>query len=186
MQVQVDELGLPILDQFSEEGFIDCVFKINNLRSEADQYLFHLAASFDGEVVGIDVRVVKSIKAGFDENMELNDNHVYYEGVEFTRSGAESDRLLRAITQLYDLKASGTRMVDTISFTGIALHQGDIDVEAQPVKIKLFGNDADTDNEDDYFESFFNLDLPNGLVFWNEKDQDYREPLVRSLTASVA
>jgi hypothetical protein len=36
------------------------------------------------------------------------------------------------------------------------------------------------------WNSSFNLDLPNGLVFWNEKDQDYREPLVRSLTASVA
>lgn len=54
----------------------------------------------------------------------------------------------------------------------------------EPVKIKLFGNDRETDSEDDYYESFFNLDLPNGLVFWNEKDQEYREPLVRSLSSS--
>ena len=73
-------------------------------------------------------------------------------------------------------------MVSEETFTGIALHQGMIDMESEPVKIKIFGNDSDNDIEDDYYESFFNLDLKNGFVFWNEKDQEYREPLIRSLS----
>ena len=81
--------------------------------------------------------------------------------------------------------AGAAAMVAYEVFAGVALHQGDIDVEREPVKIKIFGNARDAD-DDDYYESYFNLDLPNGLVFWNEKDQEYREPLVRSLSAAGA
>ncbi|QTN25971.1 hypothetical protein HZ992_15225 [Rhizobacter sp. AJA081-3] len=73
-------------------------------------------------------------------------------------------------------------MVGEESFTAIALHQGALDVEEQPVKLKIFGRDASTDPENDYYESFFNLELANELVYWNEKDQEYREPLVRGLS----
>jgi len=34
----------------------------------------------------------------------------------------------------------------------------------------------------EYFESFFNRDLASGFVFWNEKDPDYRTPLIRGLS----
>ena len=186
MQLQVDESGLPVLDQFSEEGFIDCVFTIERLRRDAKYYYFHMSASFDGEPVGIDVRVVQGVKAGFDANMELNKEHVYYEGVQFNRSGRESDRLISALARLYKFEPAPARMASAESFTAIALHQGEIDMESQAVKIKIFGNDGESDDEDDYYESFFNLDLRNGLVFWNEKDQEYRDPLVRSLSADVA
>ncbi|HAS6505975.1 TPA: hypothetical protein GRR52_24720 [Vibrio parahaemolyticus] len=72
------------------------------------------------------------------------------------------------------------------TFTGIALHQGEIDMTSEPVKIKLFGKDQDEDLEENYFESFFNLDLKNGFVFWNEKDQEYRLPLIRGLSEPQA
>lgn len=186
MQLQVDRTGLPLLGQFSEEGFVDCVFAIRNLQSDARFYHFHMAASFEDEVVGVDVRVIRGIKAGFDADMALNKAHVYYDGVLFSRSGHESDRLVAALARMYGLTPAGDQMKDVESFTAIALHQGEIDMAVQAVKIKIFGNDAESDDENDYYESFFNLDLPNRLVFWNEKDQDYREPLIRSLSGSGA
>ncbi len=185
MQLRIDETGLPLLEQFSEEGFIDCVFVIQKLRRDSKHYYFHMAASFNGEAVGADVCVAKGIKAGFDSNMELNREHVYYSGVQFSRSGPESDKLLSAIARLYQLRSASGRMTDAESFTAIALHQGEMDMELQAIKIKIFGNDGESADEDDYYESFFNLDLPNGLVFWNEKDQEYREPLIRSLSAKA-
>lgn len=101
------------------------------------------------------------------------------------RSGHESDRLIAAISQLYGFKHKIEAMVAMETFTVIALHQGDIDLEKEPVKIKLFGKDKEMDNDDDYYESFFNLDLANGFVFWNEKDLDYREPLIRALSSNA-
>lgn len=75
-------------------------------------------------------------------------------------------------------------MIKTEKFTVIALHQGIIDMESEAIKIKIFGNDEGSDDEleEDYYESFFNLDLANGFVYWNEKDKDYREPLLRGLS----
>jgi len=34
-------------------------------------------------------------------------------------------------------------------------------------------------------ECFFNVDFANGLDFWNEKDQDYREPLIQGLASAA-
>ncbi|EHU4841393.1 hypothetical protein KY951_004500 [Vibrio parahaemolyticus] len=72
------------------------------------------------------------------------------------------------------------------TFTGIALHQDEIDMASDLVKIKLFGKDQDEDLEENYYESFLNLDLKNGFVFWNEKDQEYRKPLIRGLSEPQA
>jgi hypothetical protein len=185
MELKVDVKVLPILDQFSEDGFVDCVLIIQDLVNEKSHIRFRMAASFEGEEVGVDVRVVTGIKAGFNEEMELNRDHVYKDGVQFMRSGPESDRLLAAISNLYGIATTASAMVESESFTAIALHQGNLDMTQQPVKLKIFGKDRETDEEEDYYESFFNLDLPNGLVFWNEKDEEYREPLVRSLSCKA-
>ena len=186
MELSVDDQGLPILEQFSEDGFVDCVLRIQHLEPGPSHISFRLAASFNGFPVGFNVRVASQIKAGFNENMDLNHDHVYRDGVQFFRSGPESDRLISALATLYGLPSPEAPMVEKESFTAIALHQADIDMTSEAIKIKIFGNDQETDNEEDYYESFFNLDLPNGLVFWNEKDQEYREPLVRALSKHVA
>ena len=74
-------------------------------------------------------------------------------------------------------------MVDEETFTAIALHQGRIDMDNEPIKLKIFGKDGEPFDEDAYYESFFNVDLPNGLANWNEKDPDYRVPLLQALSS---
>lgn len=181
MQIILDANGNPILDQFSEEGFVDLVFRIHDLFEADGYYRFHMAASYDEQPLGVNVEVRKGIGPGFDNDMKLIPEHVYHHGVRFHRSGHESDRLIATIAKLYGLEVKPEQMVATESFTAIALHQGDKDMESEPVKIKIFGNDGPEDNEENYYESFFNLDLKHGFVFWNEKDQEYRQALVRSL-----
>ena len=41
-------------------------------------------------------------------------------------------------------------------------------------------------DEEDYFESFFHLQFPELLIFWNEKDQDYRPALLRGLAGTTS
>lgn len=89
---------------------------------------------------------------------------------------------MTALAKLYTVSDAKRRMVESFKFTGIALHQDDVDMESELIKIKLFGNDGKEMPEKDYFESFFNLDLSSHLVFWNEKDPDYRLPLIRALS----
>jgi hypothetical protein len=182
MEIKVDTHGNPILDQFSEEGFVDCVLKIANLEETDSTYKFHMSASHNGETVGMNIEVVKGIKGGFDSEMALIKDHVYREGVIFIRSGKESDSLISALAELYGLQNEGLTMVARESYTGIALIQGEINMDQEPVKIKIFGKDSDENTEEEYNESFFNLDLANGFVFWNEKDQEYREALINGLS----
>jgi len=182
VKIETDAHGNPILHQLSEEGFVDLLFRVTNLVDDGPHYRFHLSASYGGSPVGMNVVVVKGIRGGFDENLELVPEHIYRKGVRFLRSGDESDRLLAAIGELYGCAEPPGGMVEEETFTGIALHQGPLEMESERVKIKIFGRDSEPIDENAYYESFFNLDLPNGYVFWNEKDVDYRGPLLRGLT----
>ena len=181
MKIEIDPNGEPVLDQFSEEGFIDCVFAIRNMSETPKKYRFQLKATYKGNVVGFDVEVPKGLQSSLDADANLISENVYRRGIAFRRSGDESDRLVSALAELYELSSAQAHMVKEIRFTGIVLHQGPLDMKTEPVKIKLFGYDREEDDQDLYSESFFNLDLANGFVFWNEKDQEYRGGLVRSL-----
>jgi hypothetical protein len=183
MELRINRNGFPILDQFSEEEFIDCVLKITDLEEREGSYIFNLRASYNETDLGFRVEVVKGIRGGFDSDMSLIQDHVYKKGVKFFRTGPESDALLRVLADLYGFGEVSLQMASEETFTGIALHQGEIDMVSEPIKIKIFGKDQDEDLEENYYESFFNLDLKNGFVFWNEKDQEYREPLIRGLSA---
>jgi hypothetical protein len=99
------------------------------------------------------------------------------------RSGEESDRLVSAIGHLYGAPMRPKRMVREESFTAIALHHGNLDFANECIQLKLFGKDGKPFDEHAYYESFFNVDLRNRLAYWNEKDPDYREPLLRALAA---
>lgn len=183
MDIQTDSEGNPILDQHSEEGFVDLTFRISDFSDDGEHYRFHLTASHKKRIVGMDVVLVKGIQGGFDAKMNLVKKHVYRLGVRFLRSGTASDRLISALAELYGAKPSPMKMVKEETFTAIALHQGRLDMDNEPVNLKIFGKDGEPFDEDAYYESFFNVDLPNGFVFWNEKDPDYRKPLVRGLSA---
>lgn len=180
--MKIDRSGNPILTQYSEEGFVDCVLRIIDLTETSTQYRFRMQASLDGELVGMNVVVIKNIQGGFDSEMNLKKENVYRHGVTFYRAGPESDRLISALALKYGGEKKTLRMVNEESFTAIALHQGELNMEVEPIKLKIFGRDSEPLDEDAYYESFFNLDLKNRLIFWNEKDPDYRKPLIKGLS----
>ncbi len=146
--MQCDQAGNPILDQFSEDGFVDLTFRIHDLTLDAEYYHFHMAASHAGEVVGMNVVLLRDIQGGLDADMHLIQEHVYRKGVRLLRSGTESDRLLAAISSLYGFADAPKKMVEEETFTAIALHQGHLNLDSQGVKIKLFGKDAEPLDED--------------------------------------
>ncbi|AQT59891.1 hypothetical protein [Cellvibrio sp. PSBB023] len=80
MEIVLSESGLPIIDQFSEEGFIDCVFKIINLKEKGTSYLFDIRAFYEGTELGFGVEGIKRIQGGFDADVHLIQDHVYVYG----------------------------------------------------------------------------------------------------------
>jgi|KBSMisStandDraft_5_1062788.scaffolds.fasta_scaffold105917_2 hypothetical protein len=184
--MKTDAHGHPVLEQFSSHGFVDCVLKIVDLVETETHYRFRLAGSYNGEVVGMDAAVVKDLQPGLDPEMNPIEHHARARGVLFFRSGPESDRLIRALAQLYGDADPTLKMITEESFTAVALHHGAVDLAVHRVKIKLLARGGCLRSKADYHESFFSLDLRNRLVFWTEKDRKYREALVRSLSVSTA
>ena len=183
--MKMDSHGRPFLTQFSEDGFIDCVFSIVDLTETKTSYQFYMTSSFNGGIVGLNAEVVKGIQGGFDDEMDLIQEHVYSAGVILSRSGDESDNLLNILSQLYQLSITQKYTMRQLEpFTAIALHQGCLNMREEQIKIKIFGRDDEEkyDLDKDYYESFFNLDLKNGFVYWNEKDESYRESLINGLS----
>ena len=181
MSLEVNGEDLPLIDQLSEEGFVDLTFRILDLTDNENHYSLKLRAFKDDETFRFAVNLVKGIQGGFDDEVELIQEQVHSSGVIFFHSGDESDRMINFLARAYGSDTPPKGMVKEESFTAIALHQGELDFKNECIKLKLFGRDEEPFEEDDYYESFFNVDLANKLVFWNEKDSDYREPLLRAL-----
>jgi hypothetical protein len=179
---QLSEEGLPILDQFTEGTVVDCFFEIVERVESAEHFELQLRASHNGSPVGMNVWVRRGIQGVLDADKKPIAEHVYRQGVRFSRTGPESDRLISAVAQLYGLPAAPLRMVPTIAFTAIAVHRaGQVDMEKDPIKLKLFGHDGPEEPAERFFESFLELDLTNGFAYWTEKDGAYRAPLLKGL-----
>ena len=181
--MELDGNGLPCLAQFSEEGFVDCVFKVENLVQAAGHYHFDLRGSFEGQSVGLAVTLRNEIGPGFDADMQVIQAHVYPAGVVLSSLGAETERFISALASLYEMPMTASAPIASEALTAIALQQEDTDLAEGPMRLKLFGQDDDPVDAERYYESFFNVDLPGGFVYWNEKDMDYRAPMLKALAA---
>lgn len=179
-----DENDLPILDQLSEKGFVDCVFRIEELVRDGAFFVFRMRSSYQGRILSLKASLKSIIEPGFDGDMNLIREHVYPRGLEILSVGEESDTFLTVLSHLYGFDSGIRRMVQSESYTVIALQQRETNLETDHVRCKIFGRDSHPLVEDDYYESFFHVNLPDRLVYWNEKDPDYREPLLRALTAN--
>lgn len=186
MEISFDQKGNPILNQFSEEGFVDCVFKIFSIEETESHYFLYLKASFNSQVVGFKAKVFKGIENGFDTEMNAHKERFYTKGVTFYKSGEESNLLVAVLADLYGLESAPREMAEEESFTTFALMQEPVSFNSSPVRLKLFGRDQECNISSEYYESFFNVDIPMGFIFWNEKDQEYRLPLVNGLSKSKA
>jgi hypothetical protein len=71
MTVRLAEDGNSILDQFSEEGFVDCTFRVVKQVSGESNYRLHVSASHQGATVGFDVVVLKGIRGGLTDELDL-------------------------------------------------------------------------------------------------------------------
>jgi len=174
-EIQTDDKGLPILDQFSNEDFVDLCFRIRDMKKTENALSFHMEASWHGEAVGVDVHFPEGIQGNLDGDRPLRRS-----GVVFSRSGAGSDRLVAAIAELYRMEIPVKRMVERESYELIEMDTGHSAPEHES-SMQLLGNAGGSDQ--DGYEIFLVTDTQNGLVFWKEKSHESREPLLRNREA---
>ena len=174
--MEIGRTGLPVLDQFSEEGFVDCVFFVGHSGVRDGRLLFELRAECDGDIVGLDVDMVAAPGPGFDAAMQVFQHHVYPEGFVVHSVGAPSDRFVAALAKRYGLDSGAPATMGTAAFTATLPQQHVVAPELGAIRLRLTRGDGD-----DRYEGLFTLDIPHGRAFWTERDTDDRRALLKAL-----
>jgi hypothetical protein len=170
---------LPEITSAAEEGWHDFTFAIRKDEKLPDgSRVLEARGLYRGREVG----VLVVLGASWPE-AKLNQKVPWtaYRGVITYRSlGPASDSLLHIMDDRYGTALHPKAMRAETKFTGISLAGKPAALEAEPVKIKVF---YESDDEQRYAELFTNIDLQHRVLQINEKDPDYRKPLVRALSS---
>ena len=101
-------------------------------------------------------------------------------GVAFRSTGEESNRFIRALADLYKVRAPVSVMKAQI-FADAAVLRGDLTaMQAERIDIKIFFS-ADGP-ESDYAELYVNIDPMNHVLEMHEKDPEYRANVIKALS----
>jgi hypothetical protein len=161
-----------ILSAMEKGGFTDLVFAVvQHQRNPDGSQLLRLQGAYQGRTVGFAAWLAPTWTASKGQLPTASGL------VELRSTGPESDAFVSVLAALYKTKAKPTSMAAATKFAGVSLEGNPSRLEAGAVGIKLFYEGKD----DAYAEFFLDLDLPKKRAQLNEKDDGYREPLVRAL-----
>jgi len=164
--------------------FVDLTFGVGQLERQNDgTIVVPLKAIFEQQEIGFSVKVPTQLSAGLLGKGSDLKVKVVPQGIQLLRSGDASDRFVTTLERLYGIGNTPLKMARQIRTTAINLAGNDQDLDRDPIKLKLFFNDQNT-NQEDYAECYLNLDLSHNYVELAEKDTDYRKPLVKTLSAN--
>ena len=169
-----------------DEGFADFSLIVQDLSyDEAGRCRIRAEDRQEGVELGIEVVLPAGMRCGLVErgdDVELDPEAVYYNGVEFHGLGAKSDDLLTFMAKAYGHVEATYQMESVVAFTAIVLEGSLATLAEQAMKCKLFYDEKmlAEDNDEDYCELYLNIDLKQRTLELAEKDQDYRANVIRA------
>jgi hypothetical protein len=160
----------------TEEGFADLDLPLA-AAPQATRVGQRLLAqgTYDGHRVGFAAEIYGEwIEKPLDDK-----SATFYWGKVTLRSiGEPSDNFVEALSKLYGVSSKSAPMLSEITAQAVGLADDPRTLLEGPVRMKLFFH---SDIEERYAEVFMNLDVPSRVVQFHEKDQEYRQNVVRAL-----
>ncbi|MCW3073229.1 MAG: hypothetical protein JWP69_298 [Flaviaesturariibacter sp.] len=169
----------------SEEGWNDIFLKIINQRDNKESVIYIAQGLYNEQIVGLSVEVRKNMAAGLLPSGEINQDAFYRDGIKFFSNGQESDTLLKALSTLYQFPTSNTfsKTIEGEGAMTFSLNELPVDLcRREHYKFKLFFHD---NSEDLYCEIFCNIDLTKNIIELHEKDEEYRENIIRTFASEL-
>lgn len=168
---------LPEITSQSEEGFVDLVFGVQDYRINPDSsQTIKVGGLHEGRTVGFEIRLEPSWKRGIlgkEVQIPTNQGIISYWGV-----GPESDLFLQILDEIYRTNVVPKVMAAETAFNALSLKGDPGNLRGGPVKFKLFYEKAGPDK---YAEIYTNIDLAQGKVEIPEKDEGYRQHIIKAL-----
>lgn len=169
--------GVPGVKVTQEDGFVDLEFKVRRveqLQDGARSVVVH--GDLDGKPVGFAVEFRRNWKR---RQIEGTADSVYWGSARFVSTGGDTDRFVEALARMYGM-AAGHRLAKlSVDAEVVGLKNDPADMASAPTRMKFFFQGDGSDAQ--YSEVFIHTDLVQGILHFNEKDLEYRAPLVKNL-----
>ncbi len=167
----------PEINSASEEGFVDCVFYFDRIKTVGNGISISPLAMSKGTKVGFTIQYDKNWSAQPEIAKDVKIN-LRTGGVTLQRSGAESDDFVATLAKLYGKTVSAKKMNDSIHFNAVCMKGDPTNLDAGLVSIKMF---VDSEVEAKYGEFFLDIDASAHSIRLGEKDPEYRLPILKAL-----
>lgn len=166
------------INQNTEEDIQDLEFDIVEHHVINERNYFRVYGQLHDEIVGFDVLINRDMIPGWD-NGDINSEAFYFEGIRLKSIGKESDAFIKALLDLYGYQGE-LQFEDEISFTCSALEGDPRNITNDDLKFKVFFDD---NNELGlYCEAYMNISIKNKIFELKEKDIEYRENILKTLS----
>jgi len=167
------------------EGFCDIALAVRQKSTEQDGTLMITAAGkHKNASLELQIAIAPEMKRG--EMNPMTEAPQTYSlrrgGVRFKRTGEASDRLVARIAELYGAKVSPHAMDSDIHFTAYAFRGDPEKIASHEVLFELYHDDPA--NQVPQCELLLDVNLPAGEIRIREKNQDFRQCVVRILGRS--
>ena len=161
-----------------EYGFVDLQFKISSLKNlQSGNMEFVVKGTLNHIKVGFAIELLPKWEPKKVEGLE---QPFYWGNAIFKETGPETSAFLLALSNLYGNQLKHAEAHPFVSAEAVGLACNPEDILNTPCKIKLFFNSES--DESLYSEIFLNVDVAAKILELNEKDNEYRLPLIKSLT----
>jgi len=163
-----------------EDGFIDIDLPVSDYRFSKDGALTVVArGKIDGQTIAIAVDIGSEWKEQVVEDAELT---IYWGNGHIRSTGQESDALLGLLSKEYGIAGVAKAMAPRTALTMAGLNSDPRDIKTNRVTIKVFFEHS---GEDNYGEAFINIDLANKMLEFHDKDPEYHQGIVSSLSGGT-
>lgn len=166
----------------TSEGFSDIYLTITSVTKTDTTNIYVGQGLYKNKSVGLKFEVNSKLPFGITPDGQINSKGGFVrKGVKFISIGQESDELINALSELYNVPIKKPFSKNIITATVFSLNQQDTDLNKNGYyKFKLFFNDDEDENT--YAELFFNINTAEQIIELHEKDPDYRKPLLNAFT----
>ncbi|MGS2761839.1 hypothetical protein [Sinomicrobium sp. M5D2P9] len=163
-----------------KEGFVDIFLKIIEDAKTDTSHIYIAKGLYKNKTVGLQIEVSSEISAGIIEDEIASKNRFILNGVQLKSIGQESDELVRALAELYEQPTDKEFTEKVVSATAFSLNDKSVNLDKSDYyKLKLFFEEND---ENLYSEIYLNINTDKREIELQEKDEEYREPIIKVWT----
>lgn len=163
-----------------DEGWNDIFLKITEDTKTDTSHIYIAKGLFKNKTIGLQIEVSSKIGAGIVNGQHDVSAGFVKNAVKFKSIGQESDEFIKALAELYKQTTNNGFTKQPVSAMVFSQNEKVVNLDkADYYALKLFFAESD---ENLYSEVFLNINTDKHEIEIKEKDEEYREPLIKIWT----